>query len=103
MSKQRRTYTVEFKQELIWLYESIGRSMTEIERGLGIAPGLLNMWRACQRSGGEEAFPGVGQRTEAEVELHRLKWESDILRASKRFRSRSEARLAEFEEGLEKN
>ena len=80
MSKERRTYAAEFKQEAIRLYESSDKSMTEIERDLGIATGLPNKWRARQRSGGKQAFPGSGQRTEAEAELGRVKRENEILR-----------------------
>ena len=80
MSTMRRKYTAEFKEEAIRLYESSDRSMTEIERDLGIASGLLNKWRARQRVGGKEAFPGSGHQTEAEAELRRLKRENDLLR-----------------------
>lgn len=54
--------------------------MTEIERDLGIAPGLLNKWRARQRADGKAAFPGSGHQAEAEAELRRLKRENDLLR-----------------------
>lgn len=42
MSKTRRKYMPEFKQEAIRLYEASDKSMAEIERDLDIAPGLLN-------------------------------------------------------------
>lgn len=80
MSKTRRKYTAEFKEEAIRLYEASDKSLTEIERDLGIAPGLLNKWRARQRADGKAAFPGSGHQTEAEAELRRLKRENDLLR-----------------------
>ena len=39
MSKTRRKYTAEFKEEAIRLYEASDKSLTVIERDLAIAPG----------------------------------------------------------------
>ena len=36
--KAKRTYTREFKLEAIRFYESSGKSMSEVERELGITP-----------------------------------------------------------------
>ncbi len=80
MSRTRRKHTAEFKEEAIRLYEASDKSMTEIKRNLGIAPGLLNKWRARQRADGKAAFPSSGHQTEAEAELRRLERENDLLR-----------------------
>lgn len=36
MNKGRRTYTGEFKQEAVRLYQSSGKTMAEVERELGL-------------------------------------------------------------------
>ena len=80
MAKTRRSYTGEFKQEAIRLYETSGKSMRQIELDLDITPGLLNKWRAQDRQSGQQAFPGTGHQTEWEAELRRLRRENNILR-----------------------
>jgi len=42
--KMKRKYTREFKLEAVRLYESTGKSMSEVERELGITPYLLSKW-----------------------------------------------------------
>lgn len=80
MSKQKRQYTKEFKQEAIRLYETSGKSVRQIEAELGISSGLLNKWRYRYRANGQQAFVGSGHQTEGEAELRRLKRENEILR-----------------------
>ena len=46
MTKERRIYSKEFKLETIQLYENGERSVSEVERELGITKGLLWKWRA---------------------------------------------------------
>ena len=43
--KKNRTYTEEFKLEALELLKSSGKSGGQIERELGITPGLLMKWR----------------------------------------------------------
>jgi len=80
MGTERRTYAKEFKLEAMRLAETSGQSVSQIERDLGITPGLLQKWRARQRQEGEQAFPGKGHQTELEAELRRLRRENEILR-----------------------
>ena len=42
---QYRTYTEEFKLEALALVKSSGKKCGQIERDLGITPGLLMKWR----------------------------------------------------------
>jgi transposase len=44
--KQYRTYTKEFKLEALQLLKSSGKSAGQIERELGITPGMLLKWRS---------------------------------------------------------
>jgi transposase len=43
--KHYRTYTDEFKRETLELLKSSGKSAGQIERELGITPGMLLKWR----------------------------------------------------------
>ena len=80
MSSERRTYSKDFKQEAVRLYETSGKSAREIEQDLDITPGMLQKWRARLRQEGEQAFPGKGHQAEADAELRRLKRELEITR-----------------------
>ena len=80
MGKTQRTYTREFKQQAVQLFETSGKSKTEIARDLGISDSALSKW--CKEFGehGEEAFPGKGHQTAIEEENRSLKREIEILR-----------------------
>jgi transposase len=43
--KKYRTYTEEFKRETLELLKSSGKSAGQLERELGITPGMLLKWR----------------------------------------------------------
>ena len=43
--KKYRTYTDEFKREALELLKSSGKSAGQLERELGITPGMLLKWR----------------------------------------------------------
>ena len=63
MSKPQPTYTKEFKQQAVNLFETSGKSKTQIARDLGISDSALGKW--CREFGeqGEEAFPGKGHQS----------------------------------------
>ena len=57
MKKQMRTYPETFKEQAVSLLWSNDRSAADIERDLGITPGLLSRWnrlkaKASDQSGG---------------------------------------------------
>ena len=80
MSKQRKTYTREFKLEALRLAETSGRPITQVERELGLSQGTMAHWRReVQRNGGE-AFPGHGHLLPSEERLRQLERENAILR-----------------------
>jgi transposase len=83
MSKKRRVYSVEFKQEAVQLAERSDKSVGQIEAELGITAGLLNKWKRKQKREGPEAFRGHGQRTAAEEELAQLRRENERLRQAR--------------------
>lgn len=78
--KEKRTYGREFKLEAVQLYESSNKSMSEVERELGITRYLLSKWvRQVRREQGQ-AFPGKGNLSEHEEALHRLQREVEVLK-----------------------
>jgi len=76
----KRTYSREFKLEAVRLYESTSKSMSEVERELGITPYLLSKWVQQFRQAEEQAFPGKGKVMERDEELSRLRREVEILK-----------------------
>jgi transposase len=85
MARTRRKYSKEFKMEAIRLYENGERSVTEVERDLGITQGLLWKWREeleKQPKKGE-AFPGNGKLTDTEAQIRRLEREVAMLKEDK--------------------
>jgi transposase len=82
-----RTYAEEFKMEALELLKSSGKTARQIERELGITPGLLVKWR--------DRYQVISKDAEqAHLEL------SDM-EAAKREIKRLQRRLAEVEEERE--
>jgi transposase len=76
----KRTFTREYKLEVIELARTSGKSKTQLERELGLTPGLIGNWEKALEQHREEAFPGTGHQTETEAELRRLRRELEIVR-----------------------
>jgi transposase len=82
-----RTYTEEFKLEALELLKTSGKSGGQIERDLGITPGLLGKWR--------DRYQVINQGAE---QAH---LEASDFEAAKREIKRLRRRLAEVEEERE--
>lgn len=67
-----RSFSPEFKREVVQLWESGSRPGSESARELGIARNRLYQWQAELRARGSGAFPGSGARTERTTEMARL-------------------------------
>ena len=86
MSNSKRTYTKQFKEEAIALWEASEKSASAIEQELGITAGLLSRWRRKQRQQvqTENGRQGKGQPDprirELERENARLRQEREILK-----------------------
>jgi transposase-like protein len=65
------------------LAKSGPKSSSQMERDLGIAPGLLPKWTARMKVDGAQAFPGKGHLTEDEELIRQLKRENEVLRAER--------------------
>ena len=92
MTKERRFFTDEFKQEAVALLESSGRPLEHIAKELDIQPSVLRNWRRRGRPGGPPQLPtqpaaaplASGDQA-AEIarlkrELERVRMERDILK-----------------------
>ncbi|MGG1688661.1 IS3 family transposase [Heyndrickxia ginsengihumi] len=87
MTRQRRTFTPEFKLQLVKLYEN-GKSRADIAREYDITPSALDRWIKNHQETG--SFAAKDNRSEAENELMRLRkenqrllMENDIFKASR--------------------
>ncbi len=84
MAQARRTFSAEFKRQMVQLYES-GKSRADIVREYDLTPSALDRWiNQSQKSG---SFTEKENRTSEENELialrkenQRLKMENDILK-----------------------
>jgi transposase len=80
MSKERKQYSREFKQEAVRLLETSGKSASQLERELGIGKGNLWRWRRKLAADGKDAFPGHGRLTPEQERLRQLERELEIVR-----------------------
>ena len=85
MKPSRKKYTPEFKREVLAMVAEGQRSVAQIERDLGITPGLIYKWQARYQVKDKELQPSP-ERAEAarirqlERELAIVKQERDILK-----------------------
>lgn len=73
---QYRTYTEEFKLEALELLKSSGKTARQIERDLGITPGLLVKWRDRYQvisRDAEQAHLALSDMEAAKREIQRLR------------------------------
>lgn len=81
--KRRRTYPREFKVEAVKLVTEKGHSVAEAARSLDISETLLRSWKKEFEKDSEQAFPGNGNRTALDQQLHDLKMENKRLLAER--------------------
>ena|SRR5690348_12700929 len=80
MQKARPTYTKEFKLEAVHLWQTSGKSQSQIARDLGVPDSTLSHWCLRFAEHGKDAFPGSGHLSSQEEEIRQLKRENEILR-----------------------
>lgn len=91
MKKQMREYPEVFKEQAVSLLRSSGRSAADIERELGITPGLLSRWNRLKAKAAGEVIaprsnrplaeePLAEQVKQLERENARLRQEKEILK-----------------------
>ena len=84
MTKPRRQYSPEYKQEAVGLVRQSGQPISHIARNLGINDGLLRRWIKEQSDSAKKPFPGQGNPRDEEIlrlkkELVEVKRERDFL------------------------
>lgn len=79
MATNRRTYTDDFKREAVRLVTEHGYKMSEAARNLDIHVNMLRKWKKAIEVNGRTAFPGQGQRSPEQEEIHRLRHENQRL------------------------
>ena len=77
MTKTRKRYTWEFKQEAVALWQASEKSAAEIEQDLGITAGILYQWQ--KESKKKAAAEANGSASEA-AEIKRLKEELALVK-----------------------
>jgi transposase len=85
MSKQIKTYTLEFKQQAIALAQQDGMTISQAARDLGVSQAGLNRWVNLAKQAelhGRPAFTGRGvvALSESEKRIKELERENLILR-----------------------
>ena len=80
MSKERRSYTREFKSDAVRLVTEEGYTLAEAARSLGIHGNTLWKWKQSLAADGEATCPGKGSQSPFEEELRRLRTENRRLR-----------------------
>lgn len=80
MSKAKRVFSKEFKQEAVRLILERSKSVEQLSRELGIRANTLHRWKKEQSEESEEAFRGHGNRTAEGEELRQLRQEVEQLR-----------------------
>jgi len=81
MKKINKKYTEEFKREALELSETREVSIAQLERDLGITPGLIYKWREryqIDNTNGNKLKPSADREEQAEI--RRLKRELVIAR-----------------------
>ena len=71
--KVRGKYSDEFKREAVDLISVHGYGIAEAARNLDINAGMLGRWKRELERSGEHAFPGKGNMSPKEAELHQLR------------------------------
>lgn len=80
MTERRKTYTREFKLEVVHLADNTDKPIAHLEQDLGLSVGTIHHWRRQVFVDGEEAFPGSGRMTGQAELIRRLKREVKVLR-----------------------
>ena len=80
MTKERKSYSKQFKIDAVRLVTDGGYKISEAARNLEIHPNLLGKWKNQFASENNQAFPGKGHMAPEKEELHRLRKENQRLR-----------------------
>jgi transposase len=93
ITKTRRRYTEEFKEEAVRLIRDSARPVAQVARDLGVADHLLYRWRVEQQQAESHGHTRQSMRAEQE-ELTRLRRENAVLKQERDFLKRAAAFFA---------
>jgi len=79
-TKVRRIYDIEFKRDAVNLAITSGKSVSQVERELGIYQGAIKQWKRELSTDPELTIPGTNRLKVEDEEIRRLKRENEILR-----------------------
>lgn len=77
---KHKQYSDEFKHEALRLAETSAKSISELERDLGLSAGLLRQWQRRYQADDASSTVQPSAAREAEAEIRRLKRELAIVR-----------------------
>lgn len=80
MARQRKTYTPEFKEEIVKLITELGKSVAEVSRDTEIHEGVIRRWVKTYKEEGTDGFPGNGRLRPEDAEYKALQKELYDLR-----------------------
>jgi len=80
MADDRRTYTREYKLEVLELLKNSGKPQAQLERDLGLGAGNISRWKKELATEGQEAFPGKGHLAPEAERIRQLEREVMVLR-----------------------
>jgi transposase len=79
-TQKRRRYDAEFKREAVRLQQTSGKSCLQIEKELGISPGILKRWNREYATDAQHSFRGNGKMHPDDAAFSRLQRELDRVR-----------------------
>lgn len=71
----RRTYTKEFKLDVVRASYETDKSMAQFADDMGVGRSTLTNWRRQYEASGQNAFPGSGNQLPEDAQVTRLKKE----------------------------
>jgi len=100
MTRKRKKYSREFKQEALRLVDESGKPVAQVARELGIRADLLYSWksRRAKARNPAEAFPGNGVATGETEEIRRLRRQLEQVKQERDFLKKAAAYFAQESE-----